>query len=348
MDFLSADSLPWLEGARRRLRASLAAQRLPHSLLLLSTPGLGAEQLANWISALVLCESLGSRPCGACASCLLLRSDSHPDSYVVRLEEDAQQIKVDQVRSLIESLSLKSYRGGYKVGIIEGAEALNVNGANAFLKTLEEPTANTVLIMIARPSHRLPATIASRCLRLTLTPPPAEVAVAWLEACARAHPKADSETAAPTAAPAAASAGAQSWDAALSLAGGAPLLALELNSPEIAALDEDMRESLKQLATGSVDVTLLADRWMRSNPGLRIAWLENWITRRVRAALGEGTSRQSAEPVRLPGALLKPKIRALFELLDAARELRRLASTGMNQQLALEALLLGGRTALAN
>jgi DNA polymerase-3 subunit delta' len=340
MDFLSADSLPWLEGAQQRLRASLAANRLPHSLLLLSTPGLGAEQLANWISALVLCESLRSRPCGVCASCLLLRSDSHPDSYVVRLEEDAQQIKVDQVRGLIESLSLKSYRGGYKVGVIEGAEALNVNGANAFLKTLEEPTANTVLVMIARPSHRLPATIASRCLRLTLTPPPAEAAVAWLEAHARAYPRAGSETAAPAA--------AQAWDAALALAGGAPLLALELNSSEIATLDEDMRESLKQLAAGSVDVTLMAERWMKSNPGLRITWLENWITRRVRASLGGGTSHQSAEPVRLPAALLKPKIRALFELLDAARELRRLASTGMNQQLALEALLLGGRTALAN
>jgi DNA polymerase-3 subunit delta' len=350
MDFLSADSLPWLEGAQRRLRASLAANRLPHSLLLLSTPGLGAEQLANWITALVLCESLGSRPCGVCASCLLLRSDSHPDSYVVRLEEDAQQIKVDQVRGLIESLSLKSYRGGYKVGVIEGAEALNANGANAFLKTLEEPTANTVLIMIARPSHRLPATIASRCLRLTLTPPPTEVAIAWLEAHGRAAPEAGggaSAVASDTAAATTASAAAPSWDAALALAGGAPLLALELNSSQIAALDEDMRESLKQLAAGSVDVTLLADRWMKSNPGLRIAWLENWITRRVHASLGGSTSHQSAEPVRLPAALLKPKIRALFELLDAARELRRLASTGMNQQLALEALLLGGRTALA-
>ncbi len=59
-----------------------------------------------------------------------------------------------------------------------------------------------------------------------------------------------------------------------------------------------------------------------------------------------GTSHQTAEPVRLPAALLKPKIRALFELLDAARDLRRLAATGMNQQLALEALLVGGRTRL--
>ena len=338
MDFLSADTLPWLKSVQQRLRASLAANRLPHSLLLLSAPGLGAEHLANWIAALTLCESEGVRPCGVCASCQLLRSDSHPDSYLVRLEDDAQQIKVDQVRGLIESLSLKSYRGGYKVGVIEGAEALNANGANAFLKTLEEPTANTVLIMIARPSHRLPATIASRCLRLMLVPPPAEVAIAWLEAHAKANPR-STESAPPA---------AHSWDAALGLAGGAPLLALELDALGIAALDADMRESLRELGAGSVDVTLLADRWMKSNPGLRITWLENWITRRVHASLAGETSHQSGEPVRLPAALLKPKIRALFELLDAARELRRLASTGMNQQLALEALLLGGRAALAN
>jgi DNA polymerase-3 subunit delta' len=327
MDFLSADSLPWLAGEQQRLRAALAAGRLPHSLLLLSVPGLGAEQLANWIAGLVLCESLKVRPCGTCASCLLLRADSHPDYYVVRLEEDAQQIKVDQVRGLIESLTLKSYRAGFKVGVIEGAEALNANGANAFLKTLEEPTANTMLIMIARPSHRLPATIASRCLRLTLRPPSTEAALAWLEAAAPP--------------------GAHSWEAALGLAGGAPLRALELDASGLRELDRDMLESLRQLGEDSVDVTLLADRWMKSDPQLRLAWLENWITRRVYAALGTAVSRQSAEPVRLPAALLKPKIRALFELLDAARELRRLASTGMNQQLALETLLLGGRTALA-
>ena len=227
MDFLSADSLPWLKGAQAGLRAAHSAGRLPHSLLLLSAPGLGAEQLASWVTALALCESQSPRPCGSCASCRLLRADSHPDSHVVRLEEDAQQIKVDQVRGLIESLGLKSYRGGCKVGVIEGAEALNANGANAFLKTLEEPTADTVLILIARPSHRLPATIASRCLRLTLQPPPAEAAVAWLEA--HSEP------------------GAHTWPAALALAGGAPLLALDLDSSGMAALDKDMHESLRQL-----------------------------------------------------------------------------------------------------
>jgi hypothetical protein len=108
-----------------------------------------------------------------------------------------------------------------------------------------------------------------------------------------------------------------------------------------------MRRDLAELQRDAVDVTLLADRWLRSNPGVRIIWLENWITQRVRASLGAAASHQTAEPIRLPAALLKAKIRGLFELLDAARDIRRLASTGMNQQLALEALLLSGRTALA-
>jgi DNA polymerase III subunit delta' len=326
VDILSADSLPWLHTSQQRLRAAYEAGRLPHSLLLLSAPGLGAEQLANWATALALCDSPGPRPCDACASCRLLRSDTHPDTHIVRLEEDAQQIKIDQVRELIDSLTLKSYRGGYKVGVIEGAEALNANGANAFLKTLEEPAANTLLIMIATPNHRLPATIASRCLRLSLRPPSSQVALEWLRSTSPA---------------------VKQWDAALALAGGAPLLALQLDAAGLAALDADMQQSVAELASASVDVTLLAERWLRSNPGVRISWLENWITQRVHALLGMPTSQQTAEPVRLPAALLKPKIRALFELLDAARDTRRLASTGMNQQLALEALLVSGRTALA-
>jgi DNA polymerase-3 subunit delta' len=326
MDFLSADSLPWLKDAQQRLRLSFDAGRLPHSLLLLAAPGLGAESLAHWITALSLCERASARPCDSCPACRLLRSDTHPDVHVVRLEEDAQQIKVDQIRALIESLALKSYRGGFKVGIVEGAEALNIHGANAFLKTLEEPTPNTLLIMIARPNHRLPATIASRCQRLTLRPPATADAMNWLQARSPA---------------------ANGWQAALALAGGAPLLALELAGQGLAEIDADMKRSMADLAAGSVDVTLLAERWVGSSPGLRITWLENWITQRVYMGLGASASPQTAEPVRLPAALLKPKIRALFELLDASHEIRRLVSTGMNQQLALEALLVGGGTALA-
>jgi DNA polymerase-3 subunit delta' len=327
LDYLSADALPWLEAPQGRWRDALAADRLPHSTLLLSAPGLGAEHLANWMSALALCEARLGRPCGACGSCSLLRSDSHPDFHVVRLEEDAKQIKVDQVRELIGDLALTSHRRGRRVGLIEGAETLNANGANAFLKTLEEPFADTVLMLIARPSHRLPATIASRCLRMVLRPPPMRQAVSWLQSHG--------------------SPAAEDWEAALALAGGAPLLAMDFGTAGIAALEREMQEGIRALAAGAVDVTLLADKWLRSNLPLRLAWLENWITRQVHTHLGGGASTQTAERVRLPAALLKPKIRALFAMLDGVRDLKRLASTGINQQLALEALLLGGRTALA-
>ncbi len=326
MDFLSADSLPWLAEAQKRMRASKAADRLPQSLLLLSQPGLGAELLAAWICALALCESAAAAPCGVCGSCVLLRADNHPDFHAVSLLDDAQQIKVDQIRELIEVLALSSYRGGRKTAVVESAESLNANGANAFLKTLEEPSGDTLLILVAKPSHRLPATIASRCVRVQLRPPPRGAALEWL---------------------AARGSGTARWDAALDLAAGAPLMALELPPADIERLETDMREGLKGLAAGSVDVTVLADAWVKSDLNLKLMWLENWITRRVQAELGERFSLQSAEPVRLPAALLKPKIRSLFELLDAARELRRLTSTGLNQQLALEALLLGGRAALS-
>jgi DNA polymerase-3 subunit delta' len=285
---------------------------------------LGAELLANWISALVLCEARDSQPCGTCASCRLLSVDTHPDHHRIHLEEDASQIKVEQVRELLEPLSFKSYRGGYKIGVIEDAETLNTHAANAFLKTLEEPSADTVLIMIARPNHRLPVTILSRCLRLGLRVPPHAEAIAWLdEHCAK-----------------------RPWTAALALAGGAPLRARELDAGALAALDDDMNTCVGQLAAGSIDISLLAERWLRSDPELRITWLENWVTGQVHACFSAPNSHQSAEPVRLPGALLKPKISPLFRLLDAARDFRRLASTGLNQQLALEALLIEGRNAL--
>ncbi len=327
MDYLSAGSLPWLEDAQQQLRAAHAAGRLPHSILLLSPPGLGAELLANWIGAFTLCELSEPgrvRPCGVCASCRLLSVDSHPDHHLIRLEEDAHQIKVEQVREFMQPLTLKSYRGGPKVGVIEDADTLNTFAANAFLKTLEEPGGDTVLIMIARPSHRLPATIVSRCQRLILRVPPNSMALAWLENASTKQP----------------------WGAALELAGGAPLRARQFEPQLVASLDEDMQGCIGQLAAGSVDISLLAERWLRSNPELRISWLENWITRRVRACFRRTDSHQSAEPVVLPGALLKPKITPLFGWLDAARDFRRLASTGMNQQLALEALLLQGSSAL--
>ena len=222
VDFLSADSLPWLSEAQKKMRAARAADRLPHSLLILSQPGLGAEQLAAWICALALCESRTAaavrrlrivrsaargQPSGLAHRCVCSRrcpadqgrSDprAHRDAVAVELSRRLQGRRSSRARS-----------------------ALNANGANAFLKTLEEPSGDTLLILVARPSHRLPATIASRCLRLKLRPPTRETALAWLAARDPAG---------------------GTWDAALTLAAGAPLMALELPAADIERLEQEMR-----------------------------------------------------------------------------------------------------------
>ena len=240
----------------------------------------------------------------------MLRSDTHPDFHLVEREEDAQQIKVEQVRDLIESLQLTSYRGRCKVGILSGAESLNAAGANAFLKTLEEPAANTVLIMIAAPNHRLPATIASRCRRITLRPPGPQAGRDWLE----------QQGVTPSFS-----------EILLKFSNGAPLRALLIETNRAQEIAEDMKRSLSLMESRKTDVSLGAERWFKSDLPLRMTWLENWITERIRSG---------CDAVGLPASLLKAKIAPLFALLDDARELRRSAATSTNLQLALESLLI--------
>ena len=320
MDFQKIETLDWLTGSRQQIQQLLSDERLPHAFLILSKPGLGADLLADWIAAASLCDSKSSRPCGACPSCTLLRSETHPDLHRVEREDGALQVKIDQVRALIDALTFTSYRGGYKVGILSNAETLNASSANAFLKTLEEPPANTLLMLIATPNHRLPATIASRCQRLVLRTPAPAAARAWLQRQGLAE---------------------AGREVVLQLSHGAPLRALELEPVGTQDLADDMRQSVSQLDARAVDVSLVAERWLRGDFPLRLVWLENWITDRIRVlAAGDAASIKTVDTVVLPRSLLKAKIRGLFELLDDSRELKRLTGTSINLQLALESLLL--------
>ena len=318
MDFCTANTLPWLKNAQERLRTARANSHLPHSLLILSPAGLGALEFALWVSALVLCEQ-AEGPCGQCAACRLLKADSHPDLHRVALEEESKTLKVDQVRVLIEAMRLKSYRGEFKVGLIECAEALNESGANAFLKFLEEPPADTCLILVAKPTHRLPSTVASRCVKVKILTPHEELATTWL---AGARPAARAGIA-----------------AALALAQGAPFLALELLDGDLAGLDREMQGDLRAMTADAVDVTQIAERWSRGNVALRLDWFEHWINARLRACL----TPTAADLVRALNATDRP----WFRLIEKIHALKALSATGINQQLALEALLLDTRQALA-
>ena len=106
--------------------------------------------------------------------------DRHPDLHWLYPEEDKETISVDQVRELIDSFTLTAHRGGAKVVIIEPAEALTTAAANALLKTLEEPSGTSYLLLLSHQPGRLPATVRSRCQHLALRPPEADAVARWL------------------------------------------------------------------------------------------------------------------------------------------------------------------------
>jgi DNA polymerase III subunit delta' len=199
--------LPWLADP---LAQALRTHR-GHALLVHGAPGVGALAFALVLGQAWLCEGKGEdaparrlSPCGRCGSCRLVQSHLHPDLTVLLPEtlrrehawplpddktdgddskrKPSRQIRIDEVRLLIERCTRTSARGQGKAGLLHPAEALNLQSANALLKTLEEPAPGTrLLLTTADPAALLP-TVRSRCQLLRLPAPPAEVAVPWLQA----------------------------------------------------------------------------------------------------------------------------------------------------------------------
>jgi len=207
---LSADEqgelpLPWLAAP---LREALASHH-GHALLVHGAPGVGALPFALTLAQAWLCEVAapeqgGTRPCGHCGSCRLVRSQLHPDLMVLLPEtlrrihrwpladdkpegdeakrKPSRQIRIDEVRALIDWSTMTSARGRGKVAVLHPAESLNLQSASALLKTLEEPPAGTRLVLTCADPALLLPTVRSRCQRLRLRDPEPEVAMAWMAA----------------------------------------------------------------------------------------------------------------------------------------------------------------------
>jgi DNA polymerase-3 subunit delta' len=154
------------------LQRSLARGRLGHAYLfagerLEELEGL-ARTLAKTLNCLQPVQTGGAAVdcCDACASCRKIEKLAHGDIQWVRPESKLRIISVEQVRELMREVQLKPNEAAHKVAVIVAADRLNANAANAFLKTLEEPPARSVLILLSTEPQRLLETIRSRCLRL--------------------------------------------------------------------------------------------------------------------------------------------------------------------------------------
>lgn len=171
----------WQIEQRDYLNEMLRADKFPHALLFTGPDGTGKTEFAVEYTKKLLCTSSQDEACGECHSCKVFAAATHPDYINIAPAEEGKMIGVDVIRELIVTLSKTSHFGGKTVAIIENAEQLNRNSANALLKTLEEPTANTILILVCSYPHRLLPTIRSRCLQLDFPTPDKQIAMDYLQ-----------------------------------------------------------------------------------------------------------------------------------------------------------------------
>lgn len=304
--------------------ASVIAQaRMPHALLLAGQPGMGKTAFAEYMAALLLCESPADNhaPCGRCPGCIQFNAGSHPDYFHVQPAEDSVVIKIDQVRELSEKLALSSHRGGYKVAVLNPAEAMNINASNSLLKTLEEPSDNTVLVLVCTHPAHLPATIRSRCQQVRIAVSDQEVAHAWL-----AGQLTD-----------------QDPDIYLQLANGAPLAALQQAQEGSVEARQERFGALVGILDGRTSPLVVAQAWSKDEDLQGIRWLRDWLMDLLRIHMtGQTGGVRSLDLVdALAGLAKRLDSRVMFtQLAHINRTLRLTAASSLNRQLMTEDILL--------
>ncbi|NII10325.1 DNA polymerase III subunit delta' [Oleiagrimonas sp. C23AA] len=290
----------WHHDAWQRLQTRRERGVLPHALALTGPQGLGKRAFVKRFVNSLLCQQRqpDGEACGQCRSCLLLAAGTHPDFISTGLEtrDDGKlrsEILIRQIRALSERLSKASQFGGWQIAVIDPADAMNTASANALLKTLEEPTSASLLLLVADAPWRLPATIRSRCQRIEFRLPSSEQAAEWLRAEGVGNP-----------------------EQALAAAGGNPGLAQNWASSGATEQRSQVRADLAALAEGRADAFAVASQWAGDEPSQRL-----WFA--AQAAADEARQRASGQAGVLHSRLSDQALHEWFVRAGHTRELLR-------------------------
>jgi len=149
------------------LKQVIKEKRLPHAVMLEGSEGIGKRSLSLQMTQAIFCESLSGDACGVCRNCIKMMHDNHPDFMLI--EPDGNQIKNAQIEAFQEFVNIKPYDAAYKVIVIKDADRMNASSQNRILKTLEEPPAHVIVIMLTTNSESLLPTVLSRALIIKLS-----------------------------------------------------------------------------------------------------------------------------------------------------------------------------------
>jgi len=313
---------PWQAGLWQQLSSRTEHA---HAYLLQGPAGIGKRVLAEQFMALLLCSASAGKPCGHCKSCLLLAAGSHPDNFLLQPEEADKAIVVDQVRRLVDFVSQTAQLGGRKVVLIEPVEAMNLNAANALLKSLEEPSGNTVMLLVSHQPSRLLPTLRSRCVQQPCPLPTPEAAARWL---ATALPEVSDEA----------------REELLALASGSPLGARQLHAQDVLGQRAVVVEGVKRLLKQQQSPTQLAESWKDVPLIWLFDWFCDWAQRLLRYRLtqdedGLGLSDMRKVLQYLAQKTTTGKVMAIQDWVLQHRQ-KVLSKANLNRVLLLETLLV--------
>jgi DNA polymerase-3 subunit delta' len=314
------------------LQTALRHDCLAHAWLFHGDDGIGKQLVALRFAQAINCESGdGSDACGACRSCRQIEARTHPDFLAIEPDREMAnpQIKIEQVRELEELIVYQPMVGRKKIFLIDDADRMNLNTANALLKTLEEPPGHSVLLLVSARPAALPATVRSRCQSLRFAPP-ARTQVEAALILKREIPPADARLLAA---------------ASQSRLGAA--LTMDLTATR-AAQDELCAIASPQTLRSAAAILTAAEALHKSDRGPEtLDWLSLWIRDLLLICIG-AHEEHLIHTDRLP--LLKSAARGaqadrLAGLLDEIDALQRSAGRNLNLQMALETVLLRLREA---
>ncbi|WP_442908953.1 DNA polymerase III subunit delta' [Halopseudomonas sp.] len=313
---------PWHQGTWQSLTMQ---QHFAHAYLFSGQAGCGKRRFATAFAAFLLCDAPAAGiACDQCRSCHLRLAGSHPDLLLLEPEEEGKAIRVDAVRQLVDFISQTAQQGGRKVVLLRPAEAMNLNAANALLKSLEEPSAETYLLLVSDQPSRLLPTIRSRCRVQPLELPAPEQAAVWLS---EQLPERS----------------AQDCSLLLQMAGGAPLRAMALAQLDALSQREKVVEGIKALLKGQIAPSRLAEQWNPLPIELLLDWFCAWTLDLLKLQQGAVETAASADMDKVLGYMAKKvEIAQLLAWQDWLLEHRRLfaSKANLNRVLFLEKALV--------